>query len=453
MVVRHLLPLWIISFLVSLLVPSVSCSVNGQVNEDETIFIKFEQVIMNVDPVGRVSREIRVRPMYAYSPYIHFFRDKKNLSALEIAKSDKETIAEKFNTLEKVYRKRSFNYVREKTREIEQTINSIIGKSKSDLVRRQMATAEFYRLGVSEFSRRNQFSELEKSRLYERLQDIATELERELKDLENKIANSFFRQAVKQSPKRIDFEQVSPVRVPFLLGATAKPTENSGDFAFSRFEIGLAGTVSKNGTVTDDPLGLALTLISAQQWQFKNEPTIKFFLERQFEELLRIQTEQNLKQSEIRNDSSLTRMEKKIAVEELRDQSFDKKRKLAEKIINELNEVERREYLLARILCSLQRNGYESVFEVEEQFKELGFELKSRDTIARLSSSLREEIVKEYCQLHHRYIEEIVIDCWDGNENQQSRALQWNSKFGAPPLEMLINDIRGLTSKGDLRNR
>lgn len=425
----------------------------AQHSEEEVPNANFRMVdepIFKFDPLGRVFREQRRRVTYGYPQLLGFLRSKQEMKSVGLSEKEQKSLTKKFVAIEERFKKLTLVEFASACREIEDLLRRRLGEKALEVALRQSDTSAFYRLGPREYFRIHGLTSLEMAKAVSNCQSIEKHLATKLQELEAKVFSDFLNRVV-ISGEAVNLKNVSPVRSPVLSTtvlyekdkiANNESKSKPGTYHFDYFYVSPSGSLRKYGETTENPLSRAMVLVSGQEWELKNDPSIKVFFEMQFETMLQLQRTLSEKQKEVKA-KSISNADKKREIEMLRDRNFAELIRLAEEIHQELNDDEQRTYCWGVLLSNLQRRGLGAIAAETECTKHLGISIADRKAVSKAAEATAKEIQKEMLQLH----EELIPKILDQVTHEPSQ-LKWDKRFGTPPLELLLHDIRNI-KKGD----
>ena len=314
---------------------------------------------------------------------------------------------------------------------------------------RQMAIREFYRMGPVEYAKGVGVSKLEVRQIESRLIAIGPKLKNTLVELEKETLRQIFEHLEEKGKLNSIVGSLSPSRSVCIsiIGLSLAELENrtfdtnaKKNSRIPKFGLDEVGKFSRTGDLVVNPFSELAELISAQQWNLKNDPSLKVFFATKFDQLLENQNQRSIEEKQLRKKTSnLPKEQARDAIREFREKYNQTIGDLANEIEAEITTEEMHTLNRARFLTYLLREGPIETLTTRELTKSIGLKFSKTDfeKIKKGRMEILERLKDQAKAIHDDFIASVFKDVVRADE-QPLGDLKWDSKAGVPPLELLL---------------
>jgi len=430
---------------------------SGAESKSAVIVSKFDTIV-RISSIGQIQTLQQRRLALNCSDWLSLFQNQQYVQAIGFPDATAKEVREGIKKIQSEYRKLGEDGVFKECARLEKLINSKLNQRKRALCQNSLSAASFYRLSPVKFAEKIGCSSLEQKQVRQRLMDNSKELTEVLRQIENETLVELFsclddeksellsKIPTSISPKRRSV--VSPIwRGLWQLENEPFEWKNEKSPAID-YQVVFAGYLSEFRPLPSSEFSDLVTLISAQDWQVNQEPSMKIFLQVQFEKLMDLEREHSDERSIAEEDYErvgLSKAERRRNRKQLDEQFLEKRRALAGEIEVELTPEEVEIFKRAKFLSQIQRKGPALAFLNRDLTRELGFEIDEADyeLLAAKAKQIRPKL-ESRC---HKIQEDLVMRLFEGMELDEELAwVKQEYPFGIPPLE-LLTDVRDSRSR------
>ena len=315
---------------------------------------------------------------------------------------------------------------------------------------RQMAIREFYRMGPVEYAKSVGVSKLEIRKIESRLIEMAPKVKNTLAKLEKETLREIFEYVKEKDKLNSMVSSISPSRSACIsiIGMSLVELENKvfntkakTNSRIPKFGLDEVGKLSRAGDLAVNPFSELTELISAQQWDLKNDPSLKVFFATKFDQMLENQRQRSIEEKQLRKKiSKLPKGQSRDALREFREKYNETIADLANEIESEITNEEMHTLNQARFLAYLLREGPIETLTTLELTKSVGLKFSKNEfeKIKKNRNEILRRLKEQAKAIHDDFIDSAFKDIVK-TEGRPLADLKWDTKAGVPPLEILLS--------------